>query len=81
MMVAGVGAVFAWFGLREFKQMRGDKLPWVAIIYPSVIPMLPRRNPDLHLGGARMAERACASTPGHECAAIDGSCLRKLRTI
>ena len=39
MMVAGVGAVFAWFGLREFKQMRGDKLPWVAIIYPSVIPI------------------------------------------
>ena len=39
MMVAGVGGVFAWYGLREFKQMRGDKLPWVAIIYPSVIPI------------------------------------------
>ena len=39
MMVAGVGGVLAWFGLREFKQMRGDKLPWVAIIYPSVIPI------------------------------------------
>ena len=39
MMVAGVDGVLAWFGLQQFRQMRGDKLPWVAIIYPSIVPV------------------------------------------
>ena len=69
-MVAGVGAVFAWFGLREFKQMRGDKLPWVAIIYPSVIPICCLAGIHISIWlGARGEE----ATRSHECAAIDGS--------
>ena len=38
-MYAGVGGVFAWYGLREFREMRGDKLPWFAILYPALIPV------------------------------------------
>ena len=60
----------------QFKQMRGDKLPWVAIIYPSVIPICCLAGIPISIWAGRMAERARAPTSGHECAAIDGSCLR-----
>ena len=35
----GGGAVVAWLGLREYRQLRGSFLPWVAIIYPSLVPI------------------------------------------
>jgi hypothetical protein len=37
--IASVGAVGAWFGVKQYKQMRGNALPWVAIIYPSILPI------------------------------------------
>jgi len=37
--IASVGAAGAWFGVKQYREMRGDALPWVAIIYPSILPI------------------------------------------
>jgi len=37
--IASVGAAGAWFGVKQYKEMRGNALPWVAIIYPSILPI------------------------------------------
>ena len=37
--IASVGAAGAWFGVKQYKEMRGTSLPWVAIIYPSILPI------------------------------------------
>ena len=39
LLFAGGGGVAAWFGLREYRQMKGTILPWVAIVYPALIPI------------------------------------------
>jgi hypothetical protein len=38
-IMAGGGGVVAWFGLREFRAMKGTVLPWVAIVYPALVPI------------------------------------------
>ena len=38
-VTAGGGGVAAWFGLREFRAMKGTVLPWVAIVYPALVPI------------------------------------------
>ena len=36
---AGGGGAAAWYGWREYRSARGTILPWVAIVYPSLIPL------------------------------------------
>jgi len=39
LLFAGGGGVAAWFGWREYRAMKGTVLPWIAIVYPAVIPI------------------------------------------
>jgi len=39
LVFAGGGAAAAWLGWREYRAMKGTVLPWVAIVYPSLIPI------------------------------------------
>jgi hypothetical protein len=36
----GGGSVLAWLGLREYRAFKGKVLPWVAIVFPTFIPIL-----------------------------------------
>jgi hypothetical protein len=38
-LLAGAGAAAAWFGVREYKQMKGKVLPWFAIAYSALVPV------------------------------------------
>jgi hypothetical protein len=38
-LLAGGGAAAAWFGVREYKQVKGKILPWFAIVYSALVPV------------------------------------------
>ena len=38
-LLAGAGAAAAWFGVREYKQVKGRVLPWIAIAYSGLLPI------------------------------------------
>ena len=38
-LLAGGGAAAAWFGVREYKQVKGKILPWFAIAYSALVPI------------------------------------------
>ena len=39
-LFAGGGGVAAWFGWREYRSLRGSVMPWIAIVYPALVPLV-----------------------------------------